>query len=239
MKKYNNPRIENYFPNEEDLSFIKFKVMEGDKVATDGNDQEMIFQDKEKAMQIVNARKKHNLRLKISEIQSKANKEIELLEKDFQLNTRLNSGVYTKVFDTFLNVKAETIEQLKDFILNFPATDEPIKDEHIKDYDFNYKIGISNNSDGRSTGEIRYKNSEFEYIWLEFPIELLNNFIHHTSRGASESEHVYFMGTKAQDLKKIKIPSVEFKGSQVNYYGGDKGLKDAEIAKQIIESFLK
>lgn len=235
---YNNPRIEKYYPIENDKDFFKFAVMEGNEIAKDSENKEFIFQDIEQAIEIVNARKAVNLKRKLSEIQAKADKEKELLQIQFDLDTKLTSGVLIKIFDTFLKVDATTKEQIKDFLTQFPATPDPIKDEHITQYDFNYKIGISNSAQGKSIAEIRYKNSQFESVWMQLPIELLDNFVTGGIRGASNSEHVYFMGVHSSQLRDLRIHCKNFKAPQVKYYGGNTALKDAQTAKEIINYLL-
>lgn len=58
--KYNNPRVEKYFPIEGRADFFKFAVMDGDQIAEGYDNKPLIFQDEAEAQRIVKSRIKVN-----------------------------------------------------------------------------------------------------------------------------------------------------------------------------------
>jgi hypothetical protein len=95
-----------------------------------------------------------------------------------------------------------------------------------------YKLDIDN-----SLREIRFNlqyECEFGQIWLQCPINLIQDWTIRTSRKVYETEHVHFLGQSKSEIGKISLPAYHFKANQVSWYGGNVSLVNEDEIKNII-----
>jgi hypothetical protein len=82
-----------------------------------------------------------------------------------------------------------------------------------------YRITIDNPPKYGRTIKIQWDYNDI-LIYCTLPESLISDFLTQTERGVYDSEFHYFTGLSMMQLKNLRLPKMNFKAPQINYYGG-------------------
>lgn len=181
---------------------------------------------------------------KITELQeinknlNKLKNKIKQDEKDIesmfhsQFNFSDKNTEISYINDKFLSITVQKYSELTNFLNNC----KPYKNAHrIKYGSFEHDIvnpfKISLNSEIRNGVFLKlecYLINDF-MIWIKIPLNnlpsyLVDKYTSSYNRSVTDSESHYFTGHSYSEINQIKIPARNFRGYQLNWYGGDKTL---------------
>jgi hypothetical protein len=104
------------------------------------------------------------------------------------------------------------------------------------------KVMIGNppvqNSSQRFEIKFDYNSGDIN-IRINMPINKVKDFVSIGRRKPTSSEHHYFTGYSKKAIMKMDLTAYSFNKIQINWYGGDKTLKDTDEIQEIIKFLTK
>ena len=74
-----------------------------------------------------------------------------------------------------------------------------------------YMIDTKSHVQGDHSGKITFEWEGVE-IWVEFPVSILEDWVQHSTRSVTSSEHHYFGGVSMREINEMSIPCFPFIG---------------------------
>lgn len=146
-----------------------------------------------------------------------------------------------------LVAKCKNVSEFKTVLSLFPATNTntvigTATDKYYCDLNTPYKVNIDNPCSPSQyhsfSVKIGYISNDID-VQCELPIETIAPFTTTGERGITDSEHHYFIGRSYRELNNMRVRQYNFLADQINWYGGDKTLKNASIANDIVNHLTK
>lgn len=140
--------------------------------------------------------------------------------------------------------KCKTKAEAAEVLAKYPATNNitsigtATEKSHVE-YENSFRIDIDNpptyNSSQYYKYCISYESNGID-MQITIPVTEMPEFSERKERGITDSEYHYFTGVSMAKLRTMVVPCYVFKAPQVNWYGGNKTLKDVNEVECFINS---
>ncbi len=145
-----------------------------------------------------------------------------------------------------LVARCKDTNEFKNVLSSFPATNEntvigTARDSYFADLKTPFKVNINNpaspNSYNSFSVEISYMSNDID-VQCTLPIDCIKDYTSTGERTITDSEYHYFTGVSMERLRRMNVRNYNFNSTQISWYGGDKTLKNADVANEIVNSLL-
>ncbi len=146
-----------------------------------------------------------------------------------------------------LVAKCKTIDEFNQVLDKYKPTNENTvigmaSDKFYAQLQTPFRINIDNPSRPNQYDIFKvtfsYTSNDID-VQIELPIETIIDFTTISQRNITDSEYHYFIGYSHSELRNMRVRCYNFKGEQINFYGGSKTLLSVDSINEIITHLTK